>query len=112
MIKPNAYANKLTGVQGARNKKFIYRDDYRFELRIETFSEYKAKIESPYYYDIMDLERGHLDYFAPADKRSPKYFNGYYKGFLIAGYEEHLLLSIGADSNNSYKYLRLLWKSI
>jgi RHS repeat-associated protein len=81
-------------------------DGHEFKLRVHGFSDRVPES----YYEIHQAGFGYLDRYSSFTPSS-KYNSGYYQGFYMTGYDKQYFITIGANSNAGYDYLRNLYNS-
>ncbi len=101
VIVPNGYGS---GIYNNYSKELTI-GGHEFKLRVHGFSDRVSES----YYDIYQAGFGYLDRFSSYTP-SPKFNGGYYQGFFMTGYDRQYFITIGANSNSGYEYLKNLYK--
>ncbi len=101
VVIPNNYRG--TNPQGLLIKELKING---FEYRLTVMPFQKSVGRS--YYTIFESGFGYLDRYSTYD-RSPKYNAGFPMGFYMTGLNSQYFITIGANSNDGYKYLKQLY---
>jgi len=111
LILNNGYG-KMT-IYGGHFKERYNVDGYTYELRIDPYSE-AVESDDNYYYWVFRKGLGHLDQtkYNQNFKKTWEYYNGFAVGLYIVGRQDTMLLTIGADSPESFYHLLYLLQTL